>query len=42
MGGHRIEEAVAGDDSGGEQGLEAFQALTEEGQIESLRRIHCP
>ena len=42
MRGHRIEEGVAGDDGRGEQGLEAVQPLLQQGQIESLRRIHSP
>ena len=41
VGGDLVEEAVAGDDRGGEQGLQTLQSLLQAGQAEGLGRVHC-
>ena len=38
--GHLVEEAVAGDDGGGEQGLQTLQSLLQAGQAQGLGRVH--
>ncbi len=42
VGGHFVQEPVAGDDRCGEQGLQTPQSLLQAGQAEGLGRIHCP
>ena len=41
VGRHLVEEAVARDDRGGEQGFQTPQSLLEAGQVKGLCRIHC-
>ena len=42
VGGDLVEEAVAGHDRGGEQGLQTPQSLLQAGQAEGLGRVHSP
>ena len=41
VGRHLVEEAVTGDDRGGEQGFQSLQSLLQAGQAEGLGRVHC-